>query len=85
MRNTTRDFQILQAIAAVQNADTDVEEIEVPYATAKIKYNSSISINHLTKLKRQFITLTKNTSTVKKEVLGDMFVQYLNSQIEQER
>ncbi|CAG7727082.1 unnamed protein product [Allacma fusca] len=77
--------EIIQAIAAVHNSDSDVEEIEVPYATAKIKYNTSLSITQLTKLKRQFITLTKNTTTVKKEVLGDMFVQYLNSQIDQER
>ena len=43
-----------------------------------------MSMTQLTKLKRQFVNLTKTSITVKgEENIGDMFVQYLNSQCRQ--
>ena len=58
--------------------DDPSQNLEVPYSSQPIKINSSITLTELTKLKRQFITMTKN-SNVKGEP-GDLFVQYLNSQ-----
>ena len=61
-------------------ADPDATEVQVPHSTNTINLTDSVTLNQLTKLKRQFINLTKTSTTMKKESMGDMFVQYLNSQ-----
>ncbi|CAL8143260.1 unnamed protein product [Orchesella dallaii] len=76
--------EIIQKIIA-SKAENDsssvdeVEEIEVPYSKLTVHIEGSPTVSQLNKLKRQFITMLK-TSSLKGEP-GDMFVQYLNSQL----
>jgi len=70
---------ILQAILTEQGKDDELEDIIVPHSSAKIHLDKPVTLTQLTKLKRQFMSLTR-TSTVTGEP-GIMFVQYLNSQL----
>lgn len=66
--------------ADTSNADEDeIRHIEVPHSKETIKALQSPTIGQLNKLKRQFISLSK-TSSLKGDP-GDLFVQYLNSQL----
>jgi tRNA uridine 5-carbamoylmethylation protein Kti12 len=65
-------------IIAEQEKSEDLEEITVPHSTAKINLEKPATVTQLTKLKRQFMSLTRNSSVTGEP--GVMFVQYLNSQ-----
>ncbi|ODN01376.1 Protein KTI12 [Orchesella cincta] len=74
---------IQKIIAAGTERDSgtvdDIQEVEVPYSKLTVHVEDSLTVSQLNKLKRQFITMCK-TSSLKGEP-GDMFVQYLNSQL----
>jgi tRNA uridine 5-carbamoylmethylation protein Kti12 len=74
----------LKALLESHKKKEALEEIEVPHSTQTIKVNDSgLSVNlaKLTRYKRQFISLSKTASV--EGNIGDMFVQYLNSQFQQ--
>lgn len=68
-----------QAILTAQKESEEIEDLTVPHAKATITLDQPVTLPQLTKLKRQFMTLTK-TSNVKDDA-GELFVQYLNSQL----
>ncbi len=64
----------------------EIDNLEVPHSTQTVKLNESgLSVNlaQLTRYKRQFISLSKTGRTEPKGIVGDMFVQYLNSQFKE--
>jgi len=74
---------ITNALVAEQKkvvAGADCEEFSVPHSTIPVLNQGARDMNiaQLTRFKRQFITMTK-AGSVQGEI-GDLFVQYLNSQ-----
>ncbi len=70
-----------QAIIKAEVSDNteEMRQIEVPHSKGLVQICECPTISQLNRLKRQFISLSK-TSSLKGDT-GEMFVQYLNSQI----
>lgn len=71
-------FQAIIKAEVSDNAE-EIRQIEVPHSKGLVQICECPTISQLNRLKRQFISLSK-TSSLKGDP-GEMFVQYLNSQL----